>query len=162
MTKSDLKLVKGLLDGDPVSRHRAMLMLDAAHASALRGAHKAAPRKRAERATKEEQRGAGARARRTVFERALMCSGECEICHDAAATEWHHLAPAAMRRRFSGPEDTCAACMGCHRAWHRGDVETLERSYQLAGAIGAHRLVLDGIRRRIDKIEAQHPRSATP
>jgi len=160
MTKSDLKMVRGLLTGDPTSRHRAMVLLEAAQAHAKRHAVKTRPARVVKAATKAERRGADTNVRGYVFARA---GGRCELCHVYEPGELHHLAPAALRRRFSDETSTAAVCVICHNAWHKGDVETLERSYQLAGAIGAHRLVLDGIRRRVDKITAaQHPGSTRP
>ena len=159
MTKADLKMLRGLVEGDPNARHRAMVLLEAAQAHAKRHAVRTLPRRRSSAAAKEIQRGADAEIRSRVFGRAR---GKCEFCQVFAPAEHHHLAPASMRRRFSDESSTAAVCLVCHRAWHRGDVETLERSYQLAGAIGAHRLVLDGIRRRIDRATTQHPGSTRP
>jgi len=161
VTKSDLKMVRGLLTGDPLAKHRAMVLLEAAQAHSKRHAVKMRPARVVKAATKAKRHECDAGVRAAVFIRA---AGTCELCKAFSSMDLHHLAPAAMRSRFNDETSTVAACRACHRLWHRGDVETLERSYQLAGAIGAHRLVLDGIRRKIDKITAasQHPGSTRP
>ena len=160
MTKSEIKtFTAALVDGDPNARHRAMVLLEAAQAHAKRHAVRTRPARKAAMAVKVHGREEDQALRAAIVARA---DGRCEFCGRTEPLEVHHLAPASMRRTFNDAQSTVAIDRVCHRAWHRGDVETLERSYQLAGAIGAHRLVLDGIRHRIDKATTPHPGSTRP
>jgi hypothetical protein len=161
MSAAAVRLAKLVMEDPERARVEAARIVASAKSQRKRQAAKSLPRRRKERADAITCREANAETREIVMARARM---RCEICgltpYDLHL-EWHHLCPGPMRRKFSGPNATCAACIPCHRKWHNGDPDTLERSYQLAGAINAPKLVLDALRRRIEKATPAPPPERT-
>ena len=71
---------------------------------------------------RDERRKRAADIREAVFVRA---DGKCEFCETYEPTEWHHLLGAGLRRSHEAVETSAAVCVGCHRDYHLGDVQTL-------------------------------------
>lgn len=150
----DVVLLDGEQDAAPSlvdMARRAKAMLDAEGARKARRRVKAAPRIIREKATKAQRADNDATTRRIVFAR---CHSQCELCPPYSrlqAEELHHLGAGTLRKLYSGPNATCAACWHCHRAWHKSNPDVLCRSLDLAVAIGAPDIVQAAINRRIQK-----------
>jgi 5-methylcytosine-specific restriction endonuclease McrA len=89
--------------------------------------------------------GVFARAER---ERGLRCEWYCE----RVASELHHVEQGGARRSLEAVENCAAICTECHRAYHRGELDTLRSAATWAVEHG-FREAARTIARRTAKIE---------
>lgn len=79
--------------------------------------------------------------------------GKCEVCHRPGfVLEADHLVSGGLRRHRESAETLLMECPDCHRARHRGDMDTLRAIKETCIRLGM-REGLRAIERRIDKAE---------
>jgi ferredoxin len=82
----------------------------------------------------------------------VRSGGRCEVCHyPVPPGELHHVASKDRRRRDERLDTLLLACVACHNALHRNDLDTLYLARSWANANGfAESLAI--ITRRIEKV----------
>jgi hypothetical protein len=162
MTKTDLKMVRGLLSGDPNARHRAMVLLEAAQAHAKRHAVKTRPGRAVKAATKDVRQANWQTTKAAVRERS---GGRCELC-GSAACDTHHILSGPLRKKYEAVNSVADLCRSCHDRIHEGDWGTLNALEGLAITIEAPDFVQASLHRRVQKARqiaaTHHPGSTRP
>lgn len=155
----DVVLLDGEQDAAPSladMARRAKALLDGALREKRRAPKKLAPGKtREERRAETKARRAAIRAE--VFARAEReRGGRCEWYCERPAEEWHHIFQGGERSARESTATTAAACVACHRAYHKADRDTLrnaatwavEHGFREAAREIAHRIDLAEMTRR--------------
>ena len=91
------------------------------------------------------------------FEVDLRAEGRCELC-GLSAIEMHHLIGGSSRRSSESVSTVILLCLGCHRAWHRGDLDLYRACLEWAQRRGFAESVR-AIRQRITKATRAGARS---
>ena len=121
----------------------------------LRPKRRRGPQKKLPPPPVREDRGArwaaikDAVARRVDRER----QGRCEWACEQRAEDPHHILGGSGRRKaMEAPETVAGVCRSCHRAFERGDLETLLRALKWARGHG-FQVAAKGILRRMEKAD---------